>query len=441
MTTDFAQATRRSSAYRFDAVTLLRGVGFIVAYLYFWISLDPFPDLSDPSVLQPAKSSGLANQSVAAMLGGFSLLFVYGRNWRRLRPLFTPLFITVLLWCALSVVTSPHSEVAARRYVLTLITMTIAAVTLLLPRDERHFGELIAITAGLFLGVCYAGVLLFPQLAVHQFSDLNEPQLAGAWRGVFTHKNGAGSAMVLMAFIGIYVARTRSLLVGSLITIASIVFLLCTLSKTSLALLPVTLLATWALLSTRSARARIITVVSGLLLFNVCTIGSAFYTPVHDVLERILFDPSFTNRDAVWRFAISQLVQRPLTGYGFQAFWRLEDVVYSGSAMETWTVQASDGHNGYLDLAITLGIPGLILLVLWLVVAPINDIRLSEKSGNDPALTGLFTQIWLFGIMHGCLETTFFIGGSPNWFMMSVAVFGLRLQGSSSLIAGASKRP
>jgi len=45
----------------------------------------------------------------------------------------------------------------------------------------------------------------------------------------------------------------------------------------------------------------------------------------------------------------------------------------------------------------------------------------------------------LFGIFRGCLETAFFTGGSPHWFMMSVAIFGLRLQGSSALIPNLTK--
>jgi hypothetical protein len=35
----------------------------------------------------------------------------------------------------------------------------------------------------------YLGVLLVPHLAVHQASDLGEPELAGAWRGIYGHKN------------------------------------------------------------------------------------------------------------------------------------------------------------------------------------------------------------------------------------------------------------
>ena len=437
MSTDLAQASGRPS--RVDVGTFLRGVLFVAAYSYSWITLYPFPDLSDPIVLQPAKSLGLINQSVAVILGILSISFIYSHDWRRLKPIFSPLFIAAMLWCGFSGLLSPHADIAIRRYVLTLIIMTIAAATLLLPRDERHFGGLIAAATLLVLFVCYAGVVLFPLRSVHQFMDLNEPQLAGAWRGSFTHKNDAGSAMAMIALLGLYVARTRNLVVGGFIVGASLVFLCFSLSKTSIALLPVVLLMTSAVTAMRGAPARGLLVIGGLVLFNVFTIGSAFSTPISDFLASLGFNSSYTQRNDVWRFAVAQLALRPLTGHGFQAFWRMNDVIYNGGGTETWAIQSPDGHNDYLDLALTIGVPGLILVVLWLVVSPIGDIGRGLRTGNDPALTALFIQLWLFGIFRGCLETAFFTGGSPHWFMMSVAIFGLRLQGSSALIPNLTK--
>ncbi len=74
MSTDLAQASGRPS--RVDVGTFLRGVLFVAAYSYSWITLYPFPDLSDPIVLQPAKSLGLINQSVAVILGILSISFI-----------------------------------------------------------------------------------------------------------------------------------------------------------------------------------------------------------------------------------------------------------------------------------------------------------------------------------------------------------------------------
>jgi O-antigen ligase len=93
--------------------------------------------------------------------------------------------------------------------------------------------------------------------------------------------------------------------------------------------------------------------------------------------------------------------------------------------------------RGFLR-ALTTGIPGLLLTIMWLVVSPVEDIHRGSASGNDPALTKLFVRIWLFSVIRACLESSFFTGGNPCWFMMLVSIFGLRLQGSLVLISEAS---
>ena len=75
---------------------------------------------------------------------------------------------------------------------------------------------------------------------------------------------------------------------------------------------------------------------------------------------------------------------------------------------------------------------------MWLVVSPVEDISRGAAFGNNPALTKLFVRIWLFSIVRASLESSFFTGGNPCWFMMLVSIFGLRLQGSLVLISEAS---
>ncbi len=418
--------------------TLARSMLFVAAYLFFWISATPFRDLSDPVVLEPISSSGILSQALALSLGGLSILFIYRRHERRLGPLFTPILIATLIWFGLTVLQSAHPDIAGRRYCLALIEIAIAMASLLLPRNERHFGDLIAVSTLIFLLVCYLGVAFFPQLSIHQYADLLEPQLAGAWRGPLLQKNVAGAAMAISVFIGLYVAKTRNLVIGGVIVALSVIFLAFTLSKTCIVLLPLILAMSEGFMAIHGSRWRLVLVFGGLFLINLATLGSVLFVPVQNLLEGIMADPSYTNRDDIWRFAFDQLAKNPWIGGGFQAFWRTSEVIYSGSNIETWANQASDGHNDYLDMALTTGIPGLLLTIMWLVVSPVEDISRGAASGNDPALTKLFVRIWLFSVVRASLESSFFTGGNPCWFMMLVSIFGLRLQGSLVLISEAS---
>ena len=96
--------------------------------------------------------------------------------------------------------------------------------------------QLMAITAAIPLALSYLGVLLAPDLAIHSAADSLEPDLAGAWRGVFAHKNVASPAVGLFAYFGFYLVGEGRRWQGFALAGASIVFLLFTNGKSSTAL-------------------------------------------------------------------------------------------------------------------------------------------------------------------------------------------------------------
>ena len=96
-----------------------------------------------------------------------------------------------------------------------------------------------------------------------------------------------------------------------------------------------------------------------------------------------------------------------------------------GGAVNEWVVIASHSHNAYLDITLALGIPGLVLLMVILLVAPLRDYhRAVERDGQTP-LANMFLRIWLFGIYIGSLESFFLDRADPMWFTFLVAVIGL----------------
>ena len=71
--------------------------------------------------------------------------------------------------------------------------------------------------------------------------------------------------------------------------------------------------------------------------------------------------------------------------------------------------------------------------LIWIVLQPLADLRRACAQGCDPALTTLFVQIWLFGLCLAGFESVFFGGGSALWFLMIVAIVGLRFQAIASV--------
>jgi O-antigen ligase len=90
-----------------------------------------------------------------------------------------------------------------------------------------------------------------------------------------------------------------------------------------------------------------------------------------------------------------------------------------------WTATAAHSHNGYLDTALGIGLPGLALLIVVLVIAPLRNFHVADRSGNDGPLTMLLLRIWLFGLYLSSLESFFLDRADPLWFTFLMAVFGL----------------
>ncbi len=84
---------------------------------------------------------------------------------------------------------------------------------------------------------------------------------------------------------------------------------------------------------------------------------------------------TFTGRLDLWRFAIHALGPQAWTGVGFEAFWSTPAVRQAEPPFgSSWDPRGIvNAHNGYLDLAIALGWPGLAFGLVVLLVLPLRD--------------------------------------------------------------------
>ena len=71
---------------------------------------------------------------------------------------------------------------------------------------------------------------------------------------------------------------------------------------------------------------------------------------------------AFTGRTDIWNFALQSLQPRLATGYGFASFWGSSAIQNLPEGKE-WAAYAAHSHNGYLDTALGMGLPGLALLI------------------------------------------------------------------------------
>ncbi len=407
---------------------LIRNSLFIATFLHVWLTASPFPDLSDASAIEPSTNANVRGQITAILLTGALGAFAVTNRLRLIARVATPILVVIFLWFACSAVVSLHPALAARRLVLASFVIFQAATFLFLPEDRTHFVRLLAIGALLVLALCYAGVMFAPHFSIHQAADLAEPQLAGNWRGFFVHKNGAGAGMAILIIFGIYIFRRLNTALGSVIVALAAFFLFFTESKSPMTLLPLALVFSVVFVHVRNPVGKLIVLISVPAVIAVVTIGSVQFAAVNTLVGELSSDPTFTGRNDIWQFTLDHIAQRPVIGFGYQAFWGTSELVNSWTWLESWGYRASDAHNGFLNIAVTTGLVGLVLTLGWVFVRPFLDHVRTSPRRVDPALNMMLVQTWLFGLYLSGFESELFNNGSLVWFMTVVSIIGLRLE-------------
>jgi len=403
---------------------VVRGATFVAALLLAWVSLHPFADLSNALIADLTNGNEASTYLAFGGLAALTMVLVARDNWPALMSLVSPGYLMLGGWILVSVLLSTEPGTSMRRLVLTLCVIAVAATLTLLAKSAHELMRWFGIAALALLVICYLGVLLAPQFATHLATDAQEPQLAGDWRGAFGHKNLTAAVMAVLIFVGIYVARSGGWISGTFTAVLALVFLFFTGGKSSLALcLGVLMLTSFATVFPWFWL-RALMLFTPLLLLNMLSIGTVMSSTLANIADHLPLDTSFTGRTDIWTFGVQAAQQKLWTGYGFAAFWGSSAVKNLPEGME-WAATAAHSHNGYLDTTLTVGLPGLAMLIAVLVVGPLRNFQAACERGNMSPLAMLLLRIWLFGIYLSSMESFYFDRAEPIWFTFLVAVFGL----------------
>jgi len=412
-------------------IVLSRAATVLLVLSLIVVPLDPFSDLSDPQRAGAWEAGDSLNQVSYTLMSLLTLSMIPNRRYHQFLSGFTPLALATFAWLGATALMSQNPELSLRRLAFTLVVCLMAAGWILVPVGIRQLSAILSVLAIGVLMLCYAGIVLAPSRTVHQFADFLEPGLAGDWRGIYGHKNGAGAIMVLMTFIGLFITGASSKRLGFLVLVCAVVFLIGTGAKTSLILLPLVLGVSYLARRSSTLGRLSFCCLAPLVLFNALAVLATYSNSIDTILNSAISDASFTGRTDVWQYAISNILERPVLGHGFMAFWRTEEVLSDTQSTDLWANTAAHSHNGYLDIALTTGFPGLFLCVAFVVIGPIisyHRFRRNRSSRFAPEMTALSTfllQIWLFGIYFNCFESALFDRGNSIWFFLCSAVFGL----------------
>ncbi|MEM4670684.1 MAG: O-antigen ligase family protein, partial [Thermofilum sp.] len=134
-------------------------------------------------------------------------------------------------------------------------------------------------------------------------------------------------------------------------------------------------------------------------------------------------DLTLTGRTTLWETVWSFVMEQPWLGYGLGAFWASPSYRGHVSALEGWEVPHA--HNGYLDLWLDLGLPGLLMGVSLLLWSFGVFWKKYQRTGSVTALFHLLLLSYL--AIYNFAESAFLRTNNMAWFLLVSAY--LRAQG------------
>lgn len=284
-------------------------------------------------------------------------LFLVFLRWKKfIRVVTERKLLLVLIGIALaSVFWSVSPELTLRRS-FALVGTTLFGFYLATRYSLKEQFRLLTWALGIAMVLSVLLALLLPSYGIHQGGDF-----PGSWKGIYTHKNtlgfNMGFSVCVFALLAFWGGKYR--LLGWVGFILAAILLLLSTSKTPLlcALTVLALLPLYSILRWRYtlsffffAIAVMINVIfSTLLLNNAESILGAFGR-----------DLTLTGRTQLWTVVVGMIQKRPWLGYGYTAFW----LGWEGESQHVWTAitwHPDYSHNGYLELALQLGLLGIVV--------------------------------------------------------------------------------
>ncbi len=324
-------------------------------------------------------------------------------------------FFLVFGWCWLSLLWAIEPGIALRRVGITTVLAVLVFAAVHCAGARRSFAALWWALVGV-LAVNYAAVLLSPA-GVHHAGETGDLALAGSWRGATMHKNFAGPVCALTVLVLLLDRRPVNVCLRWLLLAGAAYFLWRTQSKTAMALLPAALLSALVYMTLgRRQRVWILPAAGSILVFSL-----PFWAEILTALNRYLAQPEgLTGRTQVWSLLLRYAGDHPWVGAGFGSFWGVGARGPVGELVEGWVAGIFSGHNGYLDVLVQLGWPGLALAVLAFAIAPLS--RILGASGIARRDGGLVVGVLVFTLGHNLTESSLLNRDHPGWVLFLVAV-------------------
>ncbi len=325
----------------------------LITYSQTWLTLF-FGETVDQS------SSSLVRDVYFPAYGAAAIMLAFNLNHSFRAMPRQPFLILILMIVGLSSLWSVAPDQTARRIVAIVFT-TLGGFVIGARYRWRQMAEVLAICFALLaIGSFIAGAFA-PSIGRMQ------SVFPGAWRGLWSEKNGLGDDMtmgfVVLAAAAIFEPRRRWLWSGC--ALLAVLLVILSQSKTSLvALMLGTVAIGFVALVRRGPIMGVITSFGAVVgVFGALAVALFAADVVFALLGK---DATLTGRTKIWEGVMHEIRLRPWQGYGYGAVW--DDKTGWGPVYWITKIagfRAGHAHNSWLEQWLGLGLFGLAAWVLY----------------------------------------------------------------------------
>lgn len=400
-------------------ITLISGLAFTL--LVCLVFTTPLVEMTQYGT---AENRSYRIYGYAAVLTAQAVL-VPLRGWKpSLLMMATPL-LAAFAWFALSLTWSAHVDLTLRRLIL-LAAVYLGTTGAVCDLGYRKSLGIVRILLLLLLAVNFVSVLILPDLATQSARG------ATLWRGIMGHKNIAGlSCAALVLLFTLDPGRLRWALRLPVI-VGALAFLYFSASRTpALALIvggAFGVALSHKLAAKPAVRNRLpqaftaaaMALAAGLLVLLAMTVQREWLVALTND------QTALSVRTMIWRPMVQFYLDNPVLGSGYGAYWDGSSQLGSNRMFggNAWLGDVDQGHNGYLDLLVQTGFPGLALSLLAIVLWPLR--RLAALHAHDPQRAALIIALIVFVMVENMAESSILADDSVGNLLLLFALAQVR---------------
>jgi O-antigen ligase len=301
---------------------------------------------------------------------------------------------------------------------------TLIIWTAFIAVQQLGYQRTIGVTRMVLLAVLvanYCAVIAWPAFGIHQAAQIGDPELVGNWRGILMQKNFAGAVCAFTLIVYVFDVRAIRPALRWGVVAAAAYFLYMTSSKTSIRLTVLALGAGY-LYSLYSPRYVLQVICGGMMLSIILVALGAIYWG--DLLAPLEHQNALTGRGGIWSVLLAYAKDHWLLGAGYGSFWNIgfDGPIYRYA--NDWVTGVGNGHNGYLDLLVQIGAPGLTLAAGTMIAWPMLKLM---AGATERARGAMLMAFMLFCAGHNMTESSLLDRDSivQVFLVLTIALIGL----------------